>query len=141
MLTPQARRGAVAEQNTNSIFIHVCATCRAEGEPLEPRAARSGARLFAALNAHRGDDDPTVIAVECFSACRRSCSLSFSAPGAWTYLCGDLSADTDPQLILDAARLYGASPQGVIPWKMRPDFLKTGVIGRFPPSVGRPERV
>ncbi|MCW2284035.1 putative metal-binding protein [Rhodoblastus acidophilus] len=137
----------MAEQNEkstiveNSTVIHVCATCRAQGEPLEPREARSGARLFAALDAQRGEGDPAVIAVECFSACRRSCALSFSAPGAWTYLCGDLSAETDPQLILDAARLYGASPQGVIPWEMRPDFLKSGVIGRLPPATGRPERV
>lgn len=131
----------MAEQNENSTVIHVCATCRAAGEPLEPREARSGARLFAALAARRGEGDPAVVPVECFSACRRSCALSFSAPGAWTYLCGDLAADTDPQRILDAARVYGASPQGVIPWKMRPDFLKSGVIGRLPPSMGRPERV
>ena len=118
-----------------SAIIHVCTTCRAQGEPLDPPAARAGARLFAALNARRGDDDPAILPVECFSACRRSCSLSFSAPGAWTYLCGDISADTDPKVILDAARLYGASPQGLIPWKLRPDFLKSGVIGRLPPSA------
>jgi len=125
----------MAEQSRNFPVIHVCKTCRAEGEKLDPAEARAGARLFAALRAHRREDDPAVVPVECFSACRRSCALSFSAPGAWTYLCGDIAADMDPQVIMDAARLYGAAPQGVIPWKLRPDFLKSGVIGRLPPSA------
>jgi predicted metal-binding protein len=114
------------------VVVHVCTTCRAEGEPLEPREARAGARLFAALSAARSEDDPVVLPVECFGACRRPCALSFSAPGAWTYLCGDIFVE--PTEILAAAKLYGASPEGVIPWKMRPDFLKKGVVGRLPPS-------
>ena len=115
------------------VTLSVCTTCRAEGEPLEPREARAGARLYAALRERAGDDDPVVVGVECFSVCKRPCTVSFAAPGAWTYVYGDFPADSDPDAILAAARLYGASPQGLIPWKERPAALKKGVVARIPP--------
>jgi predicted metal-binding protein len=121
----------------NKVVVHVCTTCRAEGEALDPSENRAGARLFSALTTFRRADDPEVLPVECFSACRRSCALSFSAPGAWTYLCGDISADIAPQNILAAAALYREAPQGLIPWQARPDFLKKGVVARFPPLAGK----
>jgi predicted metal-binding protein len=90
---------------------------------LEPRDARAA----------RGEDDAAVAAVECFSVCKRPCTVSFSAPGAWTYVYGDFPAETDPAEILAAARLYAASPQGLIPWRERPTALKKGVVARLPP--------
>ena len=116
------------------VRIQVCLTCRAEGEPVEPREARSGARLFAALTERRGDDDAEIVGVECFSVCKRPCTLSFSAPGAWTYVYGDFAADSDPTEIFAAARLYAAAPQGLIPWRERPAALKKGVVARLPPT-------
>jgi predicted metal-binding protein len=116
------------------VVIQVCTTCRAEGEALEPREQRAGARLFAALAAQGDAGGPALVAVECFAVCRRPCTLSFSRPGAWTYIFGDFSAEADPRDIFDAARLYGASPQGLIPWKKRPAFLKSGIVARFPPA-------
>jgi predicted metal-binding protein len=116
-----------------SVRILICTTCRAEGEPLEPREARSGARLHAALTAARGEGDPEVAGVECFSVCKRPCTMSFSAPGAWTYVYGDFPADADPSEIFAAARLYAASPQGLIPWRERPAAFKKGVVARLPP--------
>ena len=35
--------------NARPTTVHVCVSCRAEGEALEPREARAGARLHAAL--------------------------------------------------------------------------------------------
>ena len=116
------------------VTVYVCTTCRGADEPLEPRESRSGARLFAALAGARQQGDPMVASVECFSVCRRPCTISFSAPGAWTYVYGDFSPEADPREILDAARLYGGSPQGLIPWKQRPQALKKGVVARFPPT-------
>ncbi len=100
---------------------------------LEPREARSGARLYAALKGARAEGDPRVAPVECFSVCRRPCTLSFSARGNWTYVYGDFPADADPEDILAAARLYGDAPEGLIPWKLRPTALKKGVVARLPP--------
>lgn len=123
----------------SSVVIQVCTTCRAIGEELEPREHRAGARLFAALSAHRDADDAAVAPVECFSVCRRPCTVAFSAPGAWTYLVGDFSADMDPQEIFASAKLYGASPQGIIPWKQRPQYLKSGLVARLPPCSKKTE--
>jgi predicted metal-binding protein len=117
------------------VTIQVCLTCRAEGETSEPRA---GARLFAALQERRGEQDARVVGVECFSVCKRPCTISFAAPGAWTYVYGDFPADADPAEILAAARLYGASPQGLIPWRERPPALKKGVVARLPPLEPAP---
>ena len=116
-----------------NVVVHVCTTCRAEGEALEPRELRSGARLYQALKQSRSAEDPVVVAVECLSVCRRPCTISFSAEGSWTYVYGDFPADADPEAILNAARLYARSPQGLIPWKQRPEALKKGVVARVPP--------
>ena len=37
--------------------------------------------------------------------------------------------------ILAAAEQYRAAPDGLIPWKERPDALKKGVVARIPPLV------
>jgi len=116
------------------VVVQVCTTCRAEGEALEPREARAGARLYAALRSASGPGDPEIAPVECFSVCRRPCTLSFSAPGAWTYVVADVAAAIDPQEIFSTARLYGAAPKGIVPWKERPAALKRGVVARIPPS-------
>jgi predicted metal-binding protein len=114
-----------------TITIHVCVTCRAADEPLEPRSERSGARLHAALAA-AADDRVTIAPVECLSVCRRPCTIGFSAAGKWTYIYGDFSPAAAPA-ILAAAELYALAPDGLIPWKQRPDALKKGVVARLPP--------
>jgi predicted metal-binding protein len=121
------------------VVVHVCTTCRTEGEALEPRELRSGARLYEALKQFRCADDPVVVPVECLSVCRRPCTISFSAPGSWTYVYGDFPPEADPEAILAAARLYARSPQGLIPWKQRPDALKKGVVARVPPLMSSTE--
>ncbi len=120
------------------VRILVCTTCRAEGEPLEPRDARSGARLYAALAAGRGEDDPEVAGVECFSVCKRPCTVSFSAPGAWTYVYGDFSRRYGPPGDFRrraALRRLAARPH---PLEAAPDRAEEG--RRRPPAApGAPE--
>ncbi len=109
----------------------VCVTCRrAEDTPDAPRA---GARLAEALTAAaetRGN--VRVVPVECLSVCKRPVTVGFGAAEKWTYVYGDFAADAAPT-ILDAAALYGAAHDGLIPWKSRPDALKKGVVARIPP--------
>jgi len=111
--------------------IHVCVTCRAADEPLEPKAERSGARLHSALCA-LASDEVRVAPVECLSVCKRPCTIGFAAEGKWTYVYGDFSPEA-AAAILAAAQLYATAPDGLIPWKMRPDAFKKGVVARFPP--------
>ena len=115
----------------------VCATCRAEGEPVPPSGERAGARLLASLRAAAAADPAIeIVAVDCLSVCKRPCTVGFAAPGKWTYVYGDLPAESGAAVILDAARLYAATPDGLIPWKLRVDAIKKGVVARFPPLPG-----
>lgn len=111
--------------------IYVCTTCRTADEPLEPKSARAGARLFAQLTLENKEQFE-IIPVECLSVCKRPCTVSFAAKGKWTYIYGDLPADTSAHTILTGAMLYTQADDGLIPWKQRPDALKKGVVARVP---------
>lgn len=117
--------------------IHVCTTCRVPGDP--DAADRPGARLLAALSAallrrpEAADARFTIQAVECLSVCKRPCTVAFAAPGKWTYVYADLAPETAADTILAGAALYADAPDGIIPWRQRPDALKRGVVARIPP--------
>jgi len=114
--------------------IYVCTTCRLPDDTSEPRA---GAKLLAELENSLKDSNESIRleGVECLSVCKRPCTVAFSAPGKWTYVYGDFSSETAPETILAGAALYSAAEDGLIPWKMRPDALKKGVVARLPPSL------
>jgi predicted metal-binding protein len=116
----EARRSAVA---------HVCVTCRREGD--DPAAPRAGARLLAALEAS-APGGLALAPVECLGNCKRGCSVALAAEGTWTYVFGDLGPDAAPD-ILTAAALLAASPDGLMPWRGRPEPFKRGMIARIPP--------
>ena len=115
--------------------IYVCTTCKLADEAGCAPSERSGARLHRALSALASERRAPVevIPVECLSVCKRACTISFAAPGKWTYVYGDLPADAGADVILDGAALYGATADGLIPWKQRPEALKRGVVSRVPP--------
>ena len=115
-----------------STKVYVCITCKVAGEDAEERA---GARLFRMLNEQNTLSDTLIelVPVECLSVCKRPCTVSFAAPGKWTYVYGDLPAETAAETILEGAALYSKTSDGLIPWKQRPDALKKGVVSRVPP--------
>jgi predicted metal-binding protein len=115
-------------------IIHVCTTCRLGDEPLEPKEARSGARLYREINARANDEEFEVIPVECLSVCKRPVTIGFSARGKWSYIYGDFPPESSAETILAAARLYTETPDGLIPWRDRPAEIKRGVVARIPPG-------
>jgi predicted metal-binding protein len=118
--------------------LYVCTTCREDNAEGSDDAIRAGARLYEALLAEPADPAITIIPVECLSVCTRSCAVSFTAPGKWTYVYGDLPAETGAPVLLEGARLYAQTEDGLIPWKQRPAALKKGVIARVPPQTEAP---
>ncbi len=122
--------------------IYVCTTCKLAEEAGCAASDRSGARLHRALSALASERQSPVeiVPVECLSVCKRACTISFAAPGKWTYVYGDLPADTGAEVILDGAALYGATSDGLIPWKQRPEALKRGVVSRVPPMISPSEK-
>ena len=134
LLTVEAvEAGRVTQSNETGprrTRLYVCVTCRTAPDE-EPRA---GARLYGELKRTLGDvPNMDVVAVECLSVCKRPCTVSFAAPGKWTYVYGDLSAEMAAAVVRDAALLYAAAPEGLIPWRLRPDAIKKGVVARVPP--------
>ena len=123
------------DQNSAITQVYVCISCRTPGQPLEPRSERAGAVLYARLRDHPGAADAAIrlVPVDCLSVCKRPCTVGYAAPGKWTYVYGDMPDASFTDTILAGAKLYAAAPDGLIPWKQRPDALKKNVVARIPP--------
>jgi predicted metal-binding protein len=111
------------------VLLHVCVTCRREGD--DPETPRQGARLRDAL-AGTLPQGLTLHPVECLGNCKRACTVALSAPGTWTYVFGDLTADSGAD-ILAGASLLAHSTDGLMPWRGRPEVFKRSMIARIPP--------
>jgi len=119
----------------SEVAIFVCVSCR---RPVEGRDAREddlpGPPLVAALQA-RLAGEISVVPVECLAVCKRPCTLVLAGSSRWTYLIGDLDSDRDLEEIVEAARSYAASGNGILPWRERPASFRQGVIARVPPRA------
>jgi predicted metal-binding protein len=54
-------------------------------------------------------------------------------PGGWTYVFGGLDPEMDAAALLEGAKLLAQSPDGLMPWRGRPEALKRGMLVRIPP--------
>ncbi|MTV14728.1 MULTISPECIES: DUF1636 domain-containing protein [Bradyrhizobium] len=120
-----------------SVTLHVCITCRAGQTPAEGELA-PGARLHAALVEAGVPDDVNLVPVACLSACSQGCSVALSAPGRWSYVYGRLSADNAADVIAGASA-YAAAPDGIVPWRSRPEIFRKQSLARIPPIAVVPE--
>ncbi|UGA45759.1 DUF1636 family protein [Bradyrhizobium quebecense] len=120
-----------------SVTLHVCITCRA-GQTLAEGEPAPGARLHAALVEAGVPDDVNLVPVECLSACSQGCSVALSAPGRWSYVYGRLSADHARDVIAGASA-YAAAPDGIVPWRSRPEIFRKQSLARIPPIAVVPE--
>jgi predicted metal-binding protein len=116
--------------------LSICLTCR-DGREGDHGDVRGGTRLAGALRdlIVRQGCDASLRGVRCMSQCKRACIVSLTAPGAFTYMFGDLDP-TDPahlQAILDLIPLYRAAPEGFLTRDARPEPLRATILGRLPP--------
>ena len=121
-----------------AVTVFICVTCRGN----DGDAERPGSLLFDAVTAGlggRADRGVTVRPVECLSVCKRPCTIALSATGKWTYVVGDLDHANHVDDVIAAAMLYGATEDGIIPWRDRPQSFRKGVVSRIPPLGFRPE--
>ncbi|MCL4066271.1 DUF1636 domain-containing protein [Pseudomonas sp. GX19020] len=105
----------------------VCTTCRLPGS--SPEAIRDGARLSEALAArgvaHRRQ--------ECLSACSNGCAVVFRGPGRWTYVQGHLDPDLHLNDLVTMYHAFAETPDGIVPWRARPEVIRKNTIARIPP--------
>lgn len=125
-----------SEGESDGVELLVCATCRHPDAPDdEPRA---GARLAGALAGAELPEGVRLRTVECLSNCKRGCTAALRGPGRWAYVYGDLDPETAPAVLAEGAALYRDAPDGLIPWRARPEHFKRHCIARLPP-IGAPE--
>lgn len=122
----------------SDVTIFICVSCTGEGA----RPEQPGRALFDAVSSAigaNGDCNVAVKPVDCLAVCKRPCTVALAGDGKWTYVVGDLSPDTHADDVVAAALSYGATANGIIPWKERPQSFRKGVISRIPPLGFRPE--
>ncbi|MEM7693102.1 MAG: DUF1636 domain-containing protein [Pseudomonadota bacterium] len=125
----------------DGIVLTVCLRCR-DGREAESHEIRGGARLARAVHNAMRDSEGTLPAfqargVRCMSQCKRPCTVSLTAPDAFTWLFGDLDPEAHAADILALVRLYAKSPGGFMARDTRPAPMRAGVLGRLPP-IGAP---
>jgi predicted metal-binding protein len=110
--------------------VYVCITCKRAGEPdSEPRP---GALLAAATERVAAGTEVDVRRLRCLANCTRGPSAAMRCNGSWTYVFGGLDA-TCAEALIEGARLLAGAPDGILPWRGRPEILKRGLIARVPP--------
>lgn len=122
------------------VTITVCTTCRktVDGERV-PQEPRPGALLFEALSAEDLPEGVRVIATECLSACSNGCSIVLTGgPDRWTYVYGRLDPSEHVPQIIEGAAAYAATPDGIVPWRARPQVFRKQSLARIPPQKDLP---
>ena len=125
---PQAAPEA-ARDLAPAVTLLICTTCRAPDA--DTAGLADGATLAEAARA-ACPDGVAVKGVRCLANCKRALSAAIVRPDGWTYVFGDLTPAAATDLIA-GARLLAAAPDGVMPWRGRPDSLKRGMVARIPP--------
>jgi predicted metal-binding protein len=117
-------------KGSGEVAILVCRTCRdSSGSDESPRP---GQILAAATQRAAASHDIPVAEIECLGNCKRRLSAALMKEGAWSYVFGDLTVDCAADLV-EGARLFTASTDGLLPWRGRPESLKRGLVARIPP--------
>jgi predicted metal-binding protein len=113
-----------------AVEILVCTTCRLPDA--DPAAPRPGAVLAEALAGHL---PPGIMLrpVECLSNCSRGCTVALRGAGRWTYIYGNLDPARDLLALAEGAAKYLAAPDGLVPWRERPEHFRKNCIARVPP--------
>ncbi|RIA45460.1 DUF1636 family protein [Dichotomicrobium thermohalophilum] len=117
---------------SDAVELLVCTTCRC-GQPKEAEAPRPGAQLYEALSEQPLPEGVKLRPVECLSNCSQGCTIGLRGPGRWTYVYGGLEPEAHVGVILDGLARYLTAPNGIIPWRERPEHFKRNCVVRIPP--------
>ncbi|MEM6385042.1 MAG: DUF1636 domain-containing protein [Pseudomonadota bacterium] len=109
----------------------VCMTCKREG--MDPEATRPGAVLHDALQGADLPENVVLKPVACLSNCSQGISIVLrGGETRWTYVYGNLAEDA-VDTVVDGARRYAATPDGLVPWRERPEHFRKNCVARIPP--------
>jgi predicted metal-binding protein len=114
----------------SAITIFVCVTCRG-GRPLDVGPVPGEVLAAATARAAEGSGI-AVRPIRCLANCNRGLSAAVRRDGAWTYVFGNLDP-VGADALIEGAKLLAGSPDGLMPWRGRPEALKRGLVARTPP--------
>lgn len=117
---------------TSPTELLVCVTCRRGGHPPED-GRRPGQRLFDELAGRALPAGIGLRAVECLQNCDAGCTVALRGGNRWTYVYGGLDDAADADMLVDGASRYHATPDGLIPWRERPEHFRRNCVARIPP--------
>ncbi len=110
----------------------VCTTCKREG--MDPEATRPGSVLLDRLSKGSLPEGVLLRGVECLSNCDQGCSVVLrGGERRWTYVYGNLDPDTGADIVRDGVARYRNTPDGLVPWRERPEHFRKNCIARIPP--------
>lgn len=114
--------------------LSVCRTCKPEGSRPddEPAGAALGRAAAVALR-RAGGTAVEIKAIACLSACGRACVASVAGPGKFSYVIGGLLPE-DAEDLAAFAQAHAAAPDGVPPWRARPEKVRKNTVARVPPA-------
>jgi predicted metal-binding protein len=122
---------ARAADAATPITIYVCVTCRG-GKPLD--LVPVPGEVLAAATAQAAEGTGIAVRpVRCLANCNRGLSAAMRRDGAWTYVFGGLDPASGADALVEGAKLFAGAPDGLMPWRGRPDVLKRGLVARTPP--------
>jgi predicted metal-binding protein len=111
------------------VVVSVCVNCKAADGAVVGSAMLDA--VTAALDAR--DVDVMVRPVQCLSVCKRPTTVAVTSQDGYTFLFGDLLADTGPDAVASFVQSYQTSDYGLVPWRERADVLRKGMVARVPP--------
>ena len=126
-----------------TVTIFVCVSCRRRMDDCDDAFDLPGPGFAEALRSRLqegGHAQVCVTPVDCLSVCKRPCTIALSGADKWTYLIGDLDPGLHVEEIVATALSFGASGNGIVPWRERPSSFRKGVIARVPPITVQDER-
>jgi len=112
----------------------VCVKCRRNTDVPED-GTRPGEALHSELANRTMPEGVTLKAVECLSNCSSGCSVAIRGGAQrWTYVYGNLLETDHADTVLEGVTAYAATPDGLVPWRTRPEHFRKNCIARIPPQ-------
>lgn len=116
----------------------VCVSCRratsllSDEAPTPNEEERAGALLYQRL-VPSASDMLSIIPVQCMQNCNQGCSIALRGHNKWTYIYGNICEITHLEMVIEGAKLYAQTTDGIIPWRIRAEHFKKNCIARVPP--------
>jgi len=124
-----------AHAPTGPVVVSVCISCKAG----DGSGVVVGPEMFEATRTALGDAGVMVRPVQCLGVCKRPATVAVTSLDGYTFLFGDLQAESGTAALLSFVQSYQKSDYGLVPWRERADVLRKGMVARVPPLQWSPE--